>query len=807
MDGRWESWTSHSVPPGAKDSCICKAAVQLAQDTALTQVVDQPTRGNNILDLLLTNRPSLVNRLASLPPLSAKADHNCVLLSINTKAFIAKKAQRTIHNYNRADWESIKQNFGLFSNEFKSTTFSNIQDMWNSFETKVHNLITKHVPSKTISGSKLAPKPWITSEIRHLLKKRDTLHGVWLKTKQETNLTSYLEYKSKAQRLIRQEHWKYTESLLNIEQTSVDNPRQKPDTSKKFWSYIKSKRKDFCSVPPLKKEGVLISDSKGKADILNEQYSSVFTTSNLPLPNVGSSPFPKSPAITITTSGVEKLLANLNPNKASGPDNIPTRFLRELSSEVAPVLSTIFRFSLITGKVPSQWRDANVTPVFKKGDKSLASNYRPISLTSVCSKLCEHIIAKSIMTHLELNNILSDFQHGFRAKRSCETQLITFWDEIVKNSNSGGQTDVIIMDFSKAFDVVPHNLLFLKLRYLGISDCALDWTKDFLANRRQRVVVDGEFSTHASVSSGVPQGSVLGPILFLCYINDLPSSVSSNVRLFADDSIMYKKIKSQTDCQSLQCDLTKLESWEKTWGMCFHQDKCNIIRMTRKKQPILHNYTLKGHPLATVNQAKYLGVTLSGNLTWNNHINSIANKGNRTLGFVRRNIRTSSLKAKSLAYTSLVRPQLEYCSTVWDPHQLTLKCQLEATQRRAARYACHNFHQTASVTEMITKLKWQTLENRRKFQKLTMFYKIINSIVAINILNHASKSTRPTRSNQTNNFIPISTRTSYHKASFFPSTIPMWNSLAESVKTSTSVAQFRTGLYNSYQLNSQLSKL
>ena len=147
------------------------------------------------------------------------------------------------------------------------------------------------------------------------------------------------------------------------------------------------------------------------------------------------------------------------------------------------------------------------------------------------------------------------------------------------------------------------------------------------------------------------------------------------------------------------------------------------------------------------------------------------------------------------------RPQLEYCSTVWDPHQLTLKCQLEATQRRAARYACHNFHQTASVTEMITKLKWQTLENIRKFQKLTMFYKIINSIVAINILNHASKSTRPTRSNQTNNFIPISTRTSYHKASFFPSTIPMWNSLAESVKTCTSVAQFRTGLYNSYQLN------
>ena len=162
------------------------------------------------------------------------------------------------------------------------------------------------------------------------------------------------------------------------------------------------------------------------------------------------------------------------------------------------------------------------------------------------------------MTHLELNNILSDFQHDFRAKRYCETQLITFWDEIVRNSNSGGQTDVIILDFSKVFDVVPHNLLFLNLKYLGISECALDWTKDYLANHRQRVVVDEQFASHAPVCSGVPQGSVLGPILFLCYINDLPSCVSSNVRLFADDSIIYKQIKSPMDCQSLQCDLTKL---------------------------------------------------------------------------------------------------------------------------------------------------------------------------------------------------------------------------------------------------------
>ena len=435
-----------------------------------------------------------------------------------------------------------------------------------------------------------------------------------------------------------------------------------------------------------------------------------------------------------------------------------------------------------------------MTPIFKKGDRSEASNYRPVSLTSVCSKLCEHIVAKAIMSHLEVNNILSDFQHGFRAKRSCETQLISFWDEIVKSSSAGGQTDVVIMDFSKAFDIVPHNLLLHKLQYLGIQSHALDWVKSFLTNRRQRVAVDGVFSAYAPVCSGVPQGSVLGPVLFLCYINDMPTCVSSKLRLFADDSIIYRPIKSLSDCLALQRDLLSLESWEATWGMRFHPEKCNVMRMTRRKSPILHQYTLKGHTLVAVANAKYLGVTLSGDLTWNSHIDAITNKSNRTLGFVRRNIQTGSLKAKCMAYTTLVRPKLEYCSSVWDPHQNNLISQLEAVQRRAARYACHNYQRSASVTEMINKLKWQTLQNRRETQKLIMLYKIVNSIVSINILNHAKKSCRATRSNHQHNYIPISTTTSYHKGSFFPSVIPIWNGLPEHLKTTGKLEQFKIGL-------------
>ena len=208
------------------------------------------------------------------------------------------------------------------------------------------------------------------------------------------------------------------------------------------------------------------------------------------------------------------------------------------------------------------------------------------------------------------------------------------------------------------FDKIPYQRLLSKLHHYGIQDSNLDWIADFLTDRSQRVVVDGEASQAAPVTSGMPQGSVLSPILFLCYINDLPEQVSSRCHLFADDSILYREIKSQRDCKALQEDLDALASWEKKWGMEYHPDKCNILRVTRKRQSKVKvsTYTLRGHQLEEVKQATYLGVVISSDLSWNNHINNVKAKTNRTLGFVKRNINSTSFKAKSLAYKSLIRP-------------------------------------------------------------------------------------------------------------------------------------------------------
>ena len=332
------------------------------------------------------------------------------------------------------------------------------------------------------------------------------------------------------------------------------------------------------------------------------------------------------PNIHISQTGVEKLLSPLKPHKAAGSDNITPFVLKELAGVIAPILTYIFQKSLDTGVVPQDWRDANITPIFKKGSRFVASNYRPVSLTCICSKLMEHIVVSNMMTHLESTGSLSERQHGFRAKRSCETQLVDFVHQLTSHLEQGQQVDAVIMDFSKAFDKVAHNRLLYKLDRMGIRGEAQEWVKQFLSGRRQRVVVEGVSSETAPVTSGVPQGSVLRPILFLIYINDLPDAVSSEVRMFADDTIIYRHITTKADFDILQDDLRKLELWEREWQMEFHPGKCNVMSITNKRKPVVHSYVLHRQALTPVTDAKYLGVTLCSDLKWNNHITEVAAK-------------------------------------------------------------------------------------------------------------------------------------------------------------------------------------
>lgn len=591
---------------------------------------------------------------------------------------------------------------------------------------------------------------------------------------------------------MRRAYWSHIESII----TPLNNKNDQDRSGlKRFWQFIKSMKKDHCGVPTLKTHGQCVNEAKDKADLLNKQFESVFTSERPLEPGLlpEDSPHPVMDDIQISDRGVQKMLEGLKDHKAAGPDEISTTVLKKLAPTIAPALACIFRRSYATGLLPNDWKKANVVPVFKKGKTSLASNYRPISLTCISCKLMEHILTSQIMGHANDHNILYQLQHGFRSKRSCETQLLEFQDDILRNMAKGEQTDVLIMDFSKAFDKVGHTKLLHKLHHYGIQGRTHMWIQDFLRHRTQTVVLEGEKSNPADVKSGVPQGSVLGPTLFLLYINDIAEGLTSTIRLFADDTIAYLAVKGDEDAATLQRDLDSLARWESKWQMEFHPDKCQVLTISRKKNTINHPYHLNGHSLTHVEKAKYLGITIQSDMRWNHHIQNITAKASRTLGFLKRNLQINSVALKSTAYKALVRPHLEYATSIWNPSTKRETDKIEMVQRRAARYATNRYRDKSSVGDMLHQLQWPTLAERRKHQRLTLFYNIHNSHIQVNSPQSMQMSPRQSRGHQQQYIIPR-TNKDYHQNSFFPLTIREWNKLPASTIEAPSAESFKNSL-------------
>ena len=498
--------------------------------------------------------------------------------------------------------------------------------------------------------------------------------------------------------------------------------------------------------------------------------------------------------ITVSTPGVEKLLEGLNTGKASGPDAIPNSVLKLGAPQLAPILSAIFKQSLETGTLPKDWLKANVSPIYKKGGRHLPVNYRPVSLTSVSCKLLEHLVCKHVRAHLEQNNILTPLQHGFRRGHSCESQLLTTIQDILKGVDNNTQVDIVILDFSKAFDVVPHRRLMSKMRHYGVNGQIHNWIRAFLSGRTQSVIVGGESSGYVPVTSGVPQGTVLGPLLFLCYINDLPASVRSQIRLFADDCLLYRQIKSLKDHAILQEDLNFLEEWAVRWQMKFNFKKCYVMKIHRARLCKGGSYTFCDSILEQVKHSPYLGVMLSEDASWGEHVDRTVKKANSTLGFLRRNLRHCPVKLKELAYNSLVRSALEYACVVWDPHTQKGIRQLEAVQRRAARFVQGDYGRHSSVTAMISNLQWDSLQARRRQARLVMMYKILHRSVAIPADHILTVNTSRTRSSHHLKLHHLATNSTAYKQSFFPRTIPEWNALPQSLVGSETADIFKCRL-------------
>ena len=407
----------------------------------------------------------------------------------------------------------------------------------------------------------------------------------------------------------------------------------------------------------------------------------------------------------------------------------------------------------------------------------------------------EHIVASTLTKHFYQNDILYDLQLGFpRERRSCETQLIQLVEDLARNMTSGKQTDLTLLDFSKAFDKVNHLKLLYKLQLHGVQGKTLRWIESFLVGRSQTVVLNGNNSDELPVLSGVPpQGSVLGPILFLLYINDLPDSLQSQVRLFADDTAVYLTVEGQADSEKLQKDLNVLQDWEKEWDMEFNPSKCQVVHITRSKRPIQTSYEMHGQVLEAVHSARYLGVDITSDLKFTQHINRITANASKSLGYFKRNILTKHTGIREAAFKTIVRPQLEYASTVWSPYTKQNVKKNEMVQRRAVRWTLNSYSSYASVTEMQNQLKLRTLEQRRADARvimIIMLYKIIHGLVAIPLPSYFEQPSRMTRHSHPLALRQIHTSANYYKYSFFPAAVEYWNRLPCSVVTLPTLDQF-----------------
>ena len=437
--------------------------------------------------------------------------------------------------------------------------------------------------------------------------------------------------------------------------------------------------------------------------------------------------------LTFSEAEVSCVLRSLDSNKATGPDGIPARLLKETADVIGPSLCELFNRSVLSGTIPEEWKVANIVPVYKKGDKEYTENYHPISLLSITSKVLERCVLNNI--NFRLRDAVNMCQHGFMAGRSCVTNLLDTLDYLGSCLDSGGHTDVIYMDMSKAFDKVYQGLLIQKLQNdCGFGGNLLRWFQCYLENRKQRVTVLGATSDLLSVTSGVQQVSILGPALFLLYVNNLPNNVkSSRFAMFADDTKVFKAIQSPNDAVMLQEDINNLVNWSSESGLQFNETKCKAKSITRKTNPIPTTYSMNDSALASVKHERDLGVWISSNLTFNNHTNDQCAQASKMLSYIRRNTRTiNSIKTRRTIYLTLVRSHASWlCNASLDTSINRTSAETRKPQRRATKYIL-NLLLTTSVCYNI---RLQTLHLLpicywHEFLDMVHFFKAVNGLAS-----------------------------------------------------------------------------
>lgn len=765
------NWADFSYD--GKESRSADILITTAFNFCLQQLVSEATRvdssSSSLLDLALVS--------SSFQGCSANveegiSDHKLLAVSCpvsGTRSF-TRPSDTFVRDYTHADdnaiLEYLESRFDCFSQ------VNDVNEMWSNFREIVLFCEQRYVPLKKKRVNR--EYPWFTREMIHLKRKIK-------RQRKRRNTSDFSSLTSKLRELTRSAKESFFSDTL---------PSFMKNEPQKFWRYLS---KDKRGISEIRVAGESIVDATTIANKFNVFFQSVFTraATHAQLRSYDSDSL--MPEVEITEDGVLCLLHKLDVKKSPGPDELSNTFLSRYAVWVAKYLHRIYTASLDAAVIPDDWRSAKIIPVHKSGSTLEVNNYRPVSLTSTCCKLFEHIIFKAMITYLENNKLLYAQQHGFRSGLSTVTQLAEITDDLIRTLNLKGQTDAIFLDFSKAFDVVPHQNLITKLLAIGIEQKVVAWIASYLSNRRQCVTINGCLSKELAVHSGVPQGSVLGPLLFLVYINDIYFCVEPpiQIKLFADDCVVYTSINNQEDQIKLNDALRSINEWCIRWGLKINRSKTNSVTFTNKTLPLHFTYFIGNAAITRADRVKYLGVTLTSNLSWETHVENVCSGALKKLSFLKRKLRNTPPTLKLKAYKALVRPKLEYADIIWSPWQQYLIKKIERVQNLALRFIYSAYSRQHSVTNLRNRASLQILEQRRIISRLKFVYQLDHGDFKLSrerYLQQPSKLSARTNHNKT--FRQPPSHINAHKFALFPRAIFHWNALPAEVVNAASTASF-----------------
>ena len=808
------NWSDLTIR-GSEHIKSAQALLKFMADHLLSQYVNMPTRNDNILDLFLTNNCNLPLHVSAED--TELSDHR--LLNVLTKQTLKPLPQQRkpiFHNHTFRNLRIKKPNLEPIQDHLNSVDWDSLRAICSEeefpelFRLTILQVCQLYCAPKSTTKRRSKPTNKYVRERRILNRKRRKLTKRLAESKsngkkenQPTNPHQSAKVEAEISEIIDK-----IKSSIKDQKESDENYAVKSvaDNPSFFFSYAKRFAKHPTTVGPLiDNDGKLQQHPKKMADMLQEQYASVFTE-----PSESSVKPPQQDTsiledINFSKEDVVAAIKEMGEYSASIDEDIPAIILKNCAIQQSYPILLIWKASLKSSLIPQSYKNQTITPVFKKGSKAKAANYRPISLTSHIMKTFERIVRTAIVNHLKTNMLLCKNQHGFLKGHSCLTHFLKHIDTILHNFLSGHDTDAIYLDFAKAFDKVDHKILLDKLYAYGIRGNLLAWIKSYLSNRVQTVVVNGFQSNPAAVKSGVPQGTVLGPVLFLIYINDLHQCINhSLISHFADDTRILKAIKLSSDVGLLQQDLNKTINWAHINKMILHEDKFELLIHTLSKSNTMHELpysnqffqyeTSDGTPIIASDTVRDLGIHIKPDLSWTPHINITANNARQLISWVLSVFKDRSQPTMMLLYKSLIRSRLEYCSALWNPSKQEDIITLESVQRnftsKIAGLSDFSYYERLKI------LNIHSLQRRRERFIIITVWKIINKVAPNDLNFEVIISPRRGIKLKVPPLHRDSTQrsSSLYEHSFAVVGPKLWNTLPQHLSTITNKCTFKTAL-------------